>query len=243
MYIRSRIPASHWLRTVPVAHRGLWNESVPENSLTAYERAIRAGYPIEIDVHMTLDGALVILHDDDLSRLCSVPGLVREKTSAQLRELTLLGTDEKIPFLKDVLDLVAGRVPLLIEIKDHPNIGPLEEKLVTMLRRYRGDFAIQSFHPFILRRIRKLAPEFLRGLLATWYYPAMPKWKQSLLRTLRSRVFCQPDFVSYDIGHLPNKYATAKRFPLLCWTVRDIATQRKAKSLGANIIFENFIPE
>ena len=240
---RSRIPETHWLRTTPIAHRGLWDETVPENSLTSYRRAIEAGFPIEIDVHLTTDGKIVVAHDDDFSRLCGVQKPVRECSSQEIRTFRLLGTEEPVPFLDETLALVDGKVPLLIEIKDHPDPGPLEEALVRMLRNYRGAFAIQSFNPFLLKRIKRLAPEFLRGLLATWYYPAMPKWKQAFLHSLRSRIFCQPDFISYDIVHLPNRFVRPKRTPLLCWTVRDVATQRKAKSVGGNIIFENFLPE
>lgn len=240
--MNSRIPVSHWLLNRPVAHRGLWDETVPENSLVSYERACAAGYPIEIDVHLTRDGEIVILHDDDLKRLCGVEGLVADKTLAELKQLRLLGSEETVPLLSEALKAVRGRVPFLIEIKGDANRG-LEEKLVSMLRAYRGEFAIQSFNPFILKKIRKLAPDFLRGILATWYYPAMPKWKQAFLRSLKSCMFAKPDFVSYDVNHLPNKYVAAKKLPLLCWTVRSVPAQRKAKSLGGNIIFENFIPE
>ena len=240
---RTRIPAEHWLRRRPIAHRGLHGAGAAENSLTAYRRAAEAGYPIEIDVHLTRDGEIAVFHDDTLDRVCGVQGRVEDLSSAELRKLPLAGTADTIPMLGEVLETVAGRVPLLIEIKDHKPIGRLEERLASVLRSYAGEFAIQSFNPLILKEMYRHAPEFLYGQLACRDYGAsVSRVNAWILRTLRSRFLFRPDFVSYELGALPNRYVSAKKYTLLVWTVTDRAGEQKAASLGANIIFENFLP-
>ena len=220
---QSRIPAGHWLRTRPVAHRGLHYGVGAENSLTAYRHAVEKEYPIEIDVHLTRDGQIAVFHDDTLDRVC--------------------GTPDTIPMLPEVLETVAGKVPLLIEVKDHKDVGKLEEELAAQLRSYAGEFAIQSFNPLILKEMSRHAPEFLYGQLACWDYgKTTSRLNAWILRTLKSRFLFRPDFVSYYIGALPNRYVTSKKYTLLCWTVTDENAEKKAKALGANIIFENFIP-
>lgn len=240
---QSRIPAGHWLRTRPVAHRGLHYGVGAENSLTVYRHAVEKEYPIEIDVHLTRDGQIAVFHDDTLDRVCGTPGRVSDFTAAELSKFKLSGTADTIPMLPEVLDTVAGKVPLLIEIKDHKDVGKLEEELAAQLRSYAGEFAIQSFNPLILKEMSRHAPEFLYGQLACWDYgKTTSRLNAWILRTLKSRFLFRPDFVSYYIGALPNRYVTSKKYTLLCWTVTDENAEKKAKALGANIIFENFIP-
>ena len=148
-----RLNSSHWLLSTPIAHRGLWNEEIPENSLLAYKNAIEKGYPIEIDVHKSKDGVLFVFHDDNLSRMTGVDALLHEKTSTELKSLTLNGTEEKIPTLKEVLEVVDGKVPLLIEIKNQPDNSVVDDT-VKILKEYKGEFAVQSFNPTYIIKIK-----------------------------------------------------------------------------------------
>ncbi|MDD4850762.1 MAG: glycerophosphodiester phosphodiesterase [Gemmiger sp.] len=155
------------------AHRGLFkqDQSVPENSLPAFEAACRAGYGIELDVQFTSDKAVVVFHDDTLDRMTTAKGWVRDVTLAQLRALPLAGTAETAPTFAETLSTVAGRVPLIIEIKSrHEYSGAYLDELckatLATLQDYPGDYCIESFDPRVVGRIRKLAPGVLRGQLA-----------------------------------------------------------------------------
>jgi len=116
-----RIQKDSWLLTRPICHRGLWGDGVAENSATAYENAARKGYPIEIDLYKTTDGALVSFHDNTLERMTGEKGFIYEKSLAELKSLNLIGTNEKIPTFSEVLEIAKGRSPLLIEIKNQPD--------------------------------------------------------------------------------------------------------------------------
>jgi|GEM_PF-21394 len=166
------------------AHRGLFDNErgVPENSMAAFERAVAAGYAIELDVRMTADRQLVVFHDSNTRRMCGPKLKISRSTLPELRNLTLLGTGERIPRLVDVLDRVAGRVPLLIELKgpvfctgrqkaqweeEHwlGGTGIPEALLVRALEKYRGPLAIESFNPLTLLWLQHNAPDIPRGLL------------------------------------------------------------------------------
>ena len=125
----ARRPVPRWLTATPIAHRGLHAlPDAPENSLAAFAAAVDAGYPIELDVRLLADGRVAVFHDHDLVRLTGVTGPLEARSAGDLRPLRLLGTDERIPLLPEVLDRVAGRIPLLVEIKPHPGgVGPLEQ--------------------------------------------------------------------------------------------------------------------
>lgn len=234
-----RLNSSHWLLTKPIAHRGLWNNEIPENSLLSYENAIKHGFPIEIDVHKSKDGVLFVFHDDNLKRMTGTDSLLHEKTSKEIKELFLNGTEEKIPTLKEVLETVDGKVPLLIEIKNQPDDSVVEDT-VNMLKSYKGEFALQSFNPLYIIKIKKLAPEFIRGVLGT------AKGKSGLItrlviKNLSLNFLAKPDFISYNIENLPLK--RKRKLPLLAWTITDQDTAKKAKTFANNIIFEKFMPE
>lgn len=234
-----RLNSSHWLLTKPIAHRGLWNNEIPENSLSAYKNAIKHGFPIEIDVHKSKDGVLFVFHDDNLKRMTGTDSLLHEKTSTEIKELFLNGTDEKIPTLKETLETVDGKVPLLIEIKNQPDDSVVADT-VNMLKSYKGEFALQSFNPLYIIKIKKLAPEFIRGVLGT------AKGKSGLItrlviKNLSLNFLAKPDFISYNIENLPLK--RKRKLPLLAWTITDQDTAKKAKTFANNIIFEKFMPE
>ena len=155
------------LFTTPIAHRGLHSEEVPENSLLSYEKAIEKNFPIEIDVRIIDDGTVIVFHDDTLGRMTDKDGYVSNLKSTDLPQLNLLGTDQTVPTLEQVLELVNGKVPLLIETKVSAKIGDLESKVIAMLKTYGGEFAVQSFDPYSLEYFRKHEPDFVRGQLSS----------------------------------------------------------------------------
>lgn len=233
-----RINSSHWLLARPIAHRGLWNEQIPENSILAYENAIKNGYPIEIDVHKSKDGVLFVFHDDNLKRMTGMDALLHEKTSKEIKVLTLNGTDQKIPTLQEVLETVNGKVPLLIEIKNQPDASVVDDT-VALLKAYKGEFAIQSFNPVYIIKTKKLAPEFLRGILGGKVSGS--KFNKFIVKNMPLNFLAEPDFISYKHSNLPLRKKV--KAPIICWTVTSEEAEARAKLYAKNIIFENFIPK
>lgn len=226
-------PLPAWLTARPIAHRGLHTlPDAPENSLAAFAAAIAAGFPIELDVRPLADGQIAVFHDPNLERLTGATGPLRARSSDDIRELRLLGTNEHIPLLPETLDFVAGRVPLLIEIKtDDAPVGPLEQTTIRALSGYSGEFAIQSFSAATVAYLAEHAPEIVRGQLAS-----NDNWRGDA---------ADPDFLAYSIESLPTPLSTALRargVPLLCWTARTPEQQRRAMALADNYIFEMISP-
>ena len=155
-----------------VAHRGLHDNGrgVPENSMTAFQLAIERGHAIELDVRITADNKLVVFHDDTLQRMTGVPGEVDRWVLEDLKKLRLLGTEEAIPTVEEMLSLVNGQVPLLIEIKNDKseNVGRLEPLLMALLAEYQGFFILESFNPEVLVWLRRNAPQYISGQLGSY---------------------------------------------------------------------------
>ena len=237
-----RLPPNHWLLTRPIAHRGLWSETICENSLSAYENAAKHGYPIEIDLYMTSDGEIVSFHDADLKRMTGADGKIYEKTFEELRRLSLGGGADKIPTLDEVLEISRGRSPLLIELKNQPDAGYVD-KAVKKLKSYNGEFAVQSFNPLYINKVRKLAPDFIRGILATENARGEKAHVRYILKHMSLNFLIKPDFISYSYTGLPLKKRKTKKIPVIAWTVTDQKTADKIRPCCKNIIFENFIPE
>lgn len=237
-----RIDNQHWLKTKPIAHRGLWNDKIIENSLSAYKSAIDNGYPIEIDVYLTTDGNLVSFHDQSLKRMTGADGFIFEKSLTELKELSLLGSKEKIPTLQEVLELAKGKIPLLIEIKDQPN-GKVVDALVSALKDYDGEFAIQSFNPLYVNKIKKLAPQFIRGILGTEKHAEGKSFlTKFILKHLSLNFLIKPDFISYSFTGLPLSKKKVKSKVVIAWTITNKQTAFEVKDKCDNFIFENFIP-
>ena len=237
-----RIDKDFWLFNIPVAHRGLWGDDLIENSLPAYQKAVDNGFAIEIDLYLTADGVLVSFHDKTLSRMTGADGYVYEKTLKEIQSLNLLDSEYKIPTFDEVLSLVNGKVPLLIEIKDQPNKSVVE-KVVNRLKDYKGDFAIQSFNPFYINKVKKLAPEFIRGILATATHGKdLKPLTRKVVKNMSFNFLIKPDFISYSHEDLPLKKNKVKNIPLITWTVTDKETMERVKPYAKNIIFENFNP-
>ncbi|MBR0188924.1 MAG: hypothetical protein IJQ23_00900 [Clostridia bacterium] len=235
------IPNDCWLFTRPIAHRGLWGGEIAENSLTAYKRAAEKGYPIEIDLFLTTDGEIVCFHDNTLSRMTGASGKITDKSLAELKALSLKGTAEKIPTLQEVLDVCRGKSPLLIEIKDQPN-DIIVDKAVEILKAYDGEFAVQSFNPFYIKRVRKLAPNIICGILGT-HEKERGRITNFVLKHLSFNFMIKPDFISYNKEGLKFVKHKAKKTPVIAWTITDEKERLSLPPFVKNIIFENFIPK
>lgn len=237
-----RFNKDFWLIAKPIAHRGLWGSDIIENTLTAYQKAIDNGYPIEIDIYGTTDGEIVCFHDSTLLRMTGDGGYIYNKSLTELKNLSIFGTNEKIPTLNEVLKLVNGKTPLLIEFKNQPDNSYIPHA-IEILKEYKGEFAVQSFNPLIINKIRKLAPEFTRGILASKFPDTQSKIEKFVVKRMPLNFLCKPQFISYDFNGLPLKKSKRHNLPVIAWTVRSKKTFEEIKDFCDNIIFEEFIPE
>ena len=222
----------------PFAHRGLHGGGIVENSRAAFEAAIAAGHGIELDVQASADGQAIVFHDYKLERLAGRDGLVVATKAADLQLLRLTGTDETIPTLAEILTLIAGRTPLLIEVKTpERDVAGLSRSVADALRGYDGAVGVMSFNPEVGRWFAKHAPGRLRGLIVTESKRGWRGWYERPLALMRSRA----DFLAYDIRDLPSRFATAQRMsgmPVLTWTVRTLQERARAAEHASQIIYE-----
>ncbi len=241
------MPAPDWLLAKPFAHRGLFNDARPENSLSAIDAAVSAGFPVEIDVQVTSDGRAVVFHDWNLKRLTGRAAKVKDVTAAEIAALTLLGTGQRIPSLEETLDVIAGRAPVLIEIKNRRYPTALEPEAGRILSAYRGPFAIQSFNPFTLGWFRLRHPKIPRGQISCSFdTDDMAGWKKKVLANYGMNWMSGPQFISHHWKQLPalapSFLRATLKLPLLAWTVRSEEEMASALKLADNVIFENFVP-
>ena len=237
------------------AHRGLHDNSsdAPENSMAAFRRAVERGYGIELDVQLTSDGIPVIFHDPDLDRACGVHGLVREHTFEELQKLRLFGSGERIPALKDFLEMVDGKAPLIVEYKSEDSDLTLCRVIDPMLRAYKGAYCIESFNPLVLLWYRTHRPKIMRGQLSDGFIH-IPKY-----RTLKKAPFTipvqflipnflsKPDFIAYNHmyeGNISRRICrNLYRAKAAAWTIKSQKELEKAKDSFDVFIFDSFIPE
>ena len=240
----------------PLAHRALHDvtHGRPENSLASIRSAITAGYGIEIDLQLSKDGQAMVFHDYDLQRLCGVTGAVGQRTADELARLPLTGGDEGIPTLHQVLDLVAGQVPLLIEIKDQdlrlgPNIGRLEQAAAKALAGYSGPVALMSFNPHSVSELARLCPAIPRGLTTCNFvkadWPLVPDQRRDELARIPDFDTTGSCFISHQQDELDTpRVAELKSsgVPVLCWTIRTPEEEASARKIADNITFEGYLP-
>ncbi len=226
------------------AHRGLHGDGIPENSLAAFERACVEGYGIELDVQLSRDGVVMVFHDAKLGRMTGHAGKLCELDAAELGTLRLADSDERIPSFADVLALVNGRVPLLVELKGETTKVELCPKVAALLREYKGAYCIESFNPILLGEMKKHLPDALRGMLYTNLCREKKKYSviNILLTLMALNVIGKPDFIAYnqeDRDSLPVKITT-KLYgaPHFVWTTRGDRERAKAKALDEHAIFE-----
>lgn len=233
-----------------IAHRGLHNKDkiIPENSLAAFLAAKDAGYGIELDIQFSKDEQIVVFHDDTLKRVCGVDLRVDDLTYDELKKLSICGTEEYIPLFTEVLHLVNGSVPLIVELKNGPKNSLLCEKAYEMLKNYKGQFCIESFQPAIVAWFRKNAPEILRGQLsapAKEFKGELKSYEAFILSHLISNVIARPQFVAY---HKEKTSILVKLCDLLgamrvVWTSRDTDDIKKIESRNDTVIFEFYRPK
>lgn len=235
--MKTRLKDTDWVLSKPIAHRGLWEENIPENTLKAYLNAVKHGYPIEMDIQMSTDGELFCFHDDNMKRMTGLDKDIRTLSSSEIKSLDVGG--EKIPTFKEFLDTVNGAVPLLIEIKEQLNKG-IEKKTIDALKDYRGEFVLQSFDPFVMLKIKKLAPDIIRGQLGR--DDKRKGLKSSIVRNLSLNFLVKPDFIHYCVNDLPLKKSITNGLPLICWTIRNDEDLQKTKLNAKNFVFENIRP-
>ena len=235
------------------AHRGLYaqDQSVPENSLPAFAAAAEKGYGMELDIQLSLDGEVVVFHDDTLARMCGIGGRVDAFPLARLREMPLAGTAERMPLLTEVFDTVAGKAPIIIELKTGPRNEELCRKGLALMRAYQkqygGAFCVESFDARIVAWFRKNAPDILRGQLTVSPralgsgHPVLDFIAGNLL----SNVIARPQF----IAHGPGRKTALARFAEACgamsvyWTARPGDDAAALEEYYDAVIFEHYAPK
>lgn len=241
-----RHPARAQLQGRYIAHRGLHDLRVgtPENSLAAFRAAMERGYAVELDIHLTADGEVVVFHDDTLLRMCGVDGRPEQMTLAELKALRLCNTDETIPTLQECLDTIDGRVPLLVEFKCMTSTcRSLCRRADAILSAYEGVYWIQSFYPPVLLWYRRHRREVCRGQLSA-AFPKEALHKQ-LLGCMVFNFLARPDFVSYDHRHAAHPCrrlcSLLGAYPV-GWTFSEQAALDNGRRDFNTYIFEGFLP-
>jgi glycerophosphoryl diester phosphodiesterase len=212
-----------WLRTATYAHRGFHGAGLPENAPAAFAAAIARGLGIECDIQRSSDGQAMVFHDWELDRLTAESGPLIERSAAQLGQIRLSGGEDTIPTLRQLLDQVAGRVPLLIEIKALPStrVSAICRAVRRLLEGYRGPVAVMSFDPRVPRWFARYSPHVVHGLVMS------EEGSRTLFARTRRHIALwrsRADFLAYDVRDLPSRFASAQRrrgFPVLTWTVRS----------------------
>ncbi len=219
---------------------------LPENSFTAIKRAADLGYGIEFDVHLTKDNIPVIFHDDTLYRMCGINGYLKDYTFDELQKFRLLNTNERIPALTDVLKMVNGRVPLIIEYKVEKNASKLCSICDKILRNYKGLYCIESFHPLAVRWYRKNRPDIVRGQLSEDFTKQKLNLPYFLLSHLIGNCYAAPDFIAYNCKHKNelshNICRKLYKSLSVAWTVRSQEELNKISKSFDLFIFEGFVP-
>lgn len=246
---RLRDRADMDLLLVDYAHRGLWNGQYPENSLPAFARATDLGFGIELDIQLTADKKIVVFHDYDLTRMCGESKKISELTYSELCEYRLGGTAFGIPTLAEVLKLVDGRVPLLIELKGENANTELCKRAVTLLDKYQGAFSVESFNPLLLQWFKKYRPRYARGQLVTKVTKKTRKGSVLVgfaLTNMLTNVISRPDFIAVDgkIRKRPMIFICERFFGanVFVWTVKNRRAYELCQTEKRHSIFERFIP-
>ncbi|MCI2399480.1 glycerophosphodiester phosphodiesterase family protein [Aliiroseovarius subalbicans] len=240
--------------TAPLAHRGFHDAASgrPENSRAAFEAAIAHGYGIELDLQLSADGQAMVFHDYDLKRLTAEKGPVRQRMSKDLSGIRLRHGDEGIPTLTDVLDLVDGRVPLLIEIKDQdgamgPRTGQLEQVAAEVLKSYQGPAAVMSFNPHAVAAFSQHHDGLPLGLTTAAFkqvnWPLLPAATRKFLRSIPDFDRVGASFISHDVNDLKSPHVSrlkSRGIPVLTWTIRSAKAEETSRQIADNITFEGY---
>lgn len=248
------LPAS-FLR-IPITHRGLHNAAlgISENSRAAFTAAIKAGFAIEADLQLSSDSEAMVFHDHYLERLTNSSGAIRMRTAAELRKTKLKFGTETIFGLYELLELVNGRVPILIELKDQDgafgsNVGQLELRTAEILRDYKGDVAVMSFNPHMVMNMADLAPTIPRGLTTSDFdhrlWPKISSKRAKELAGIHDFDRTGSCFISHNhelLNTAPVSRLRSSGVPVLCWTIKSAEEEAAARRLADNFTFEGYIP-
>lgn len=244
-----RHPGIKKYRGAKFAHRGLHGEGRAENSLSAFSAAVEQGFGIELDVRLTKDGEVVVFHDDTLLRVAGDSRRVDECTLPELRALRLSGTEETIPTFHEVLALVGGRVPLLVEVKEDPGCRAVSDATAKILSEYDGEFITESFNPMTVRRMRRALPGSASGYLCD-HFTANPDYRAAkylLIEHFLLNFIARPAFIAFDRAAVPYAPFTFMRkfwrAPAFAWTVRSAEEEAACRADFDGVIFENYLPE
>lgn len=234
-----------------IAHRGLFNNQIgiPENSMLAFSKAIEKHFGIELDVQMTTDNKLVVFHDDNLKRMCGVDKRLTDCSFEELKQYTIGNSSEHIPLFDDVLSLIDGKVPIIVEIKSDGNWKETTIKTAQRLDNYNGKYCIESFHPFVVHWFRKNRPSIIRGQLSTNYYKdniKVSNIQKFLLSNLFLNCISRPDFIAYNHKHVCGFcYSVCRKVFTVtnaAWTIKNQDELIEAKKVFSIIIFDSFFP-
>lgn len=235
-----------------IAHRGLYDNDgpAPENSLAAFRKAVENGYGIELDVQLTSDGKLVVFHDGSLLRMTGVDKMLYECSFEELSGYSLADSAEHIPLFSDVLEVIGGKVPLIVEVKSEGDCIATTKAAAEMLDDYSGEYCMESFNVLSVRWVRKHRPNVIRGQLSLDYFiwhPEMPWLHKLALSDLALNFLSRPDFIAYDHTEAYRlSYRLIRRIfrpANVAWTVKSPEQLEKAKRIFGTIIFDSFIPE
>lgn len=233
------------------AHRGLHDNKTdaPENSMKAFQKAVDAGYGIELDVQLTKDRIPVVFHDESLKRVCGVDGNVRDYTYEELQQFSLCGSRERIPLFSDFLKLVDGKVPLIIEIKIHEDYKTVCQVADELIRGYKGDYCIESFNPLAVKWYKEHRPEVIRGQLSSRLVPKGERepFLYFMSHYLLFNCVAKPDFIAYDHLHKGNISRTICQHLYgalsVAWTIKSQEQLDHSRKQFDLFIFEGFIPD
>lgn len=234
----------YWIYDINIAHRGLHDISkgIPENTIYAFDRAIKENLAIELDVHILKDNTIIVFHDDTLKRCCNIDKKVKDLTYEEISNLSLFNTNHKIPTLEDVLNYIDSSVPLIIEIKTDKNALAICPRLAKILNNYKGIVAVKSFDPSIIYWFKKHLPNIPRGLLVADFNTEkrFKLLKKIFLKSLIFMPICKPDFLSVQLNMLKSKKMKKfkKNLPILGWTFKTKLDRINYESFCDSYIFE-----
>ncbi len=238
----------------PIAHRALHGPGRPENSRAAVAAALAGGFGIEVDLQLSADGVAMVFHDGGLGRLTDAQGPVRERTAEALSQIGLKGAAEGIPTLAEVLAIVDGRVPLLLEMKDQAgdlrtSHGRLEAAVARAIAGYAGPLAVMSFSPSCVASLGAAAPDRARGLVSSAFpaedWPGVPPERRAELAQIDVDAV-GASFISHAWSDLATPRVAelkARGCAVLCWTIENATDEAEARKIAQNVTFEGYLPQ
>ena len=236
---------------VYIAHRGLFNnKDIPENSLSAFKKAVKNGYGIELDVQLTIDNKLVVFHDETLTRMTGVNKILNRCTYDEISKLCLLNTNKTIPLFTDVLKVLSKETPLIIEIKPEGRYIDTTKAVVEIMRNYDGIYNMESFNPNVVRYLRENEPQIIRGQLSYNYLndpnSSLGSITKFVLTNLLLNFYTKPDYIAYDCTNINNLsfkiISQIYKAECVAWTVKSQEQLENINKYYKCFIFDSFIP-